>query len=191
MKQSYYVKLELATELANQLIRNMVIFLLFAGFVISVTNTVWLIRILEVKGAPLEIGIPVIATISTISIFVVFFVIRQCEFIHAQSISFVEELQLEAATCIRMMVKTGQIRSERRAAFVVYRRSFRRKPVAIKAGIFFVLEPGLGVNYLSLIVENVVSLMLLVDTRYPLTLILMEGVGWQWAPPVVCRGQGL
>ena len=130
------------------------------------------------------------ATISAISIFVSFYVIRQCELIHGESKSFVQELQSEAARIVtksifilmtRGQTVVGQNNMMARG-FHVYRRSFRRKRLVAKVWMFSVGGAGFGMNFLSMVVDNVVSLVLVVDTRYPLILVLTEGVGCQRAP---------
>ena len=167
---------------------NTVIFLLITAFLTSVTSTVWLIKIVDIEGAPLEIGMPIMAAVTTISTFMGSFAIRQCELIHLESVNFVKQLQHEAAKLITFMVAMGRIPPPSTArGLTVYRRSFRRKPLAVRAGLFFMAGAGLGMNYLAMVADNVVSLMLVVDTRYPLTLILAEGVGRTKGPPEGCR----
>ena len=164
-KKFHHAQLELMGILVNGWMGNTTPIAFLCMFCCTVIPTILLAKVSRHMGLPLPLIIPGLLALIVIPSTIGFCALRQCEMIRNESIGYIHELSRQAAA------EENSRRSKRNKISRVFPRSFRRRPLGVRLGIFMQIDSGIGVDFIQHIVKNAISLIFMVETSHPITLL--------------------
>ena len=87
-------------------------------------------------------------------------IIKYAEELRANSIDYLKEVEATITEYVMLEVRRG-----RRLTYCPSGRTFRRRPMGVRMGMFMFLDEGLSTSYLMQIQDNTINYFFMVDLR--------------------------
>ena len=135
--------------------------IVFLAFMIAVTSFITVMMLDPDAGFPSVELIPVLLVtgVGTLVSGCVF--LKFVEELRANSVIYLKEIEAEISAFARL----ESMRRRRKCNCLAFGRSFRRRPIGIRLGIFIWMDDGISVTYFMTIVDKTMNFIFMVDLR--------------------------